>query len=207
MDEIERAVFLFFNHREAVIPGVTPSDFVKVIEAALRKVEYVRHGISLGEANSIFTVVESFQRIAEDGVRLLLLPYCAKGAECDLRHTKECVQCGECTVGDAYRIGEESGMVVESIVSFEDLKATLERHKAQGVRAFVGACCEPFYVKHRQDFEEIGLPGILIDIDNETCYDLGKEREAYLGRFESKTELKVDLLRKMLRLVRRPVAV
>lgn len=207
MEEVEWIIAGFFRGRKASIPGVTPLDFVKAVGAALSKMRYPDYGLSLGQANCIFTVVDSLERIAANGASLLLLPYCAKLPQCDLRYTKGCTSCGECTVGEAYTLGEEVGMVTESIVSFEDLRATLERYKAKGTLGFVGACCEAFYVKHRSDFEEIGLPGILVDIDNETCYDLGKEIEAYLGEFESKTELKIDVLRKVLEMVRRPVTV
>ena len=53
-------------------------------------------------------------------------------------------------------------------------------------RHFVGSCCEPFYGKHRPDFERIGLPGILVDVERSTCYDLGQEKEG-LSRVNSKT--------------------
>ena len=39
---------------------------------------------------------------------------------------------------------------------------------------------------------------LLIDIDDTTCYDLGKEEEAYLGNFESQTSVNIDLLQKVL---------
>jgi lipoate-protein ligase A len=45
---------------------------------------------------------------------------------------------------------------------------------------------------------EAGLPGLLIDIENKTCYELKKENEAYRGGFQEKTELKIDLLKKLL---------
>ena len=48
--------------------------------------------------------------------------------------------------------------------------------KAAGETAFVGCCCQPFFAKHAEDFERAGIPGILLDIDNTTCYDLGQAR-------------------------------
>jgi len=69
--------------------------------------------------------------------------------------------------------------------------------KRKGVEAFVGSCCEPFYAKHRDDFERIGLHGILVDVDSATCYDLGREEEAYAGRFENQTYLKLGLLERV----------
>ena len=73
----------------------------------------------------------------------------------------------------------------------------LEQLKQSGTEAFVGSCCEPFYAKHRDDFERIGLPGILVDVDSSTCYELGKEQDAYAGRFENQTYLKLDLLERV----------
>jgi lipoate-protein ligase A len=49
------------------------------------------------------------------------------------------------------------------------------------------------------DFRKSGLPGILLDIDNTTCYDLDQAREAYAGKFESQTRVDLDLLETVLR--------
>ena len=42
---------------------------------------------------------------------------------------------------------------------------------------------------------------MLINIDNTTCYELGKEQEAYEGTFKQKTELKLELLKKIIETV------
>jgi lipoate-protein ligase A len=39
-------------------------------------------------------------------------------------------------------------------------------------------------------------------MDSTTCYDLGKVREAYAGRFENQTEINLPLLRKVLQIHR-----
>jgi lipoate-protein ligase A len=85
-----------------------------------------------------------------------------------------------------------------TIQNYEDLEATLHQLKRSGVRSFIGSCCEPFYGKHRPDFERIGLPGILVDVDQSTCYDLGREKEAAKGNFENQTHLNLPLLQKVL---------
>ena len=164
--------------------------------------EYSQWGIELSEANRIFTVNSSFKELPECGI--LLLPYCAKLPDCEFRHTNECDKCGHCNVGQCYELAENLGIDAVTIVDFEDLLETLEKCKREGVSAFVGSCCEAFYEKHLEDFEEIGLPGVLVDIDNDTCYELGREREALIGEFESKTELKKDLIEKVMRRVCRP---
>ena len=78
----------------------------------------------------------------------------------------------------------------------------LHEMKKNGGSGFIGSCCEAFYAKHRDEMEEAGVPGIIIDIDNTTCYDLGKEDEAYAGSFENQTCLKTELISKVLNIVK-----
>lgn len=201
VDAATNAVLQFFRDTGPDIPGLSPEEFAGVIAEALHKLDYSEYGLSLGEANNITTVCSTFEEMTKKEVPFLLLPYCSKLPECEFRYENDCTECGKCTVGDGYALGKEYGMDTITIVSFEDLIDTLERLKAEGGEAFVGCCCEPFYVKHAEDFERKGLPGILIDIDNNTCYDLGREKEAYLGRFESQTNLNLSLLEKVLSLL------
>jgi lipoate-protein ligase A len=132
---------------------------------------------------------------------VLLLPYCAKLPECEYRQKKECTICGDCTVGECFEFAEENGIEVVTILDFEDLLETLTGYKNKGAEAFVGSCCEAFYVKHLEDFEHIGLPGVLVDIDDQTCYELGREKEALVGEFESKTALRIGLIEKVIKKV------
>ena len=193
--EIEDKITRFFRERDIQIPGVTPTDFVKAIQKALEKIDYLELGIHLQDVNNVFTVVESINNIIDTPV--LLIPYCAKLPECEYRQQKGCSKCGKCTVSDAYELAEKKKMTPITILSFEDLIQTLNELKQKGVKAFVGSCCEAFYTKHLEDFQEAGLPGILIDIDSQTCYDLGREREAKNGKFESQTNLKIDLIQRV----------
>jgi lipoate-protein ligase A len=85
-----------------------------------------------------------------------------------------------------------------TIVSFEDLQTTLDDMKRRGIKSYLGCCCDPFFVKHREDFEKAGMAGILINIDNTSCYDLDQEREAKKGTFGGETQLKLDVLEKVL---------
>jgi lipoate-protein ligase A len=84
------------------------------------------------------------------------------------------------------------------ITSFEDLMVELEKLKASGTEAFIGCCCQPFFIKHMEDFARAGVPGILLDIDNTTCYELDQAKQAYAGSFTSQTEVNLDLLRAVL---------
>jgi lipoate-protein ligase A len=73
--------------------------------------------------------------------------------------------------------------------------------KREGDRAFIGCCCQPFFTKHLSDFEKAGLPGILLNIDNTTCYELDQAKEAYAGEFSSQTCVNLELLDIVLRTV------
>ena len=88
-----------------------------------------------------------------------------------------------------------------TIVSYEHLYETLLDLRKKGIKYYAGCCCEAFYNKHKQDFEKVDLPGILLNIDSTTCYDLGKEQDAYKGKFEGFTSIKLDLLEKILKLM------
>jgi lipoate---protein ligase len=69
------------------------------------------------------------------------------------------------------------------------------------VKSFIGCCCEAFYIKHKEAFEKSKLAGILVDIKNTTCYDLGETQKAYQGDFENETEIDISLLKKVLNVV------
>ena len=128
----------------------------------------------------------------------LLLPYCAKSPTCKFRYTEGCERCGRCDIGEAYQLAEEHGMEPVTIQNFEMLEQVLQSLKEQGCSAFIGTCCQTFLAKHRRDFERIGLKGVLIDIDNSTCYHLDRDREGHQGTFQNQTGLKLDLLRRLL---------
>ena len=106
--------------------------------------------------------------------------------------------CGQCSVGVAYEMAREHGLKPITIQNFEHLMETLQTIKENGSTGYLGCCCEGFYSKHRDDFESVDLPGVLINIDDQTCYDLGKEHVAYAGAFESQTSLRLELLEKMI---------
>lgn len=194
----EQKIEEFFEREKLYISGTKAADFVSAVDKALEKLSIMKSSISLSEANHIFTVNATFSEIREMKPKHLLLPYCAKSTTCGYRYKKDCIECGNCTIGEAYKLGKEKDMWVTTVLSFEDLIDTLKELKSKGVKSFVGSCCEAFYTKHMEDFYEVGTPGILIDIDSTTCYDLGKATSAYRGSFENKTELNFSLLEKVL---------
>ena len=181
------------------LAGLGAPELASAVDDAVGRTAYPAFGVDAEEANSVFTVVEPLEAVAGLGAEALLLPYCAKPVDCGFRHTEECGQCGRCAVGDAYALAEELGVEVRTIVSFEHLMESLAEMSARGVRAFVGSCCEAFYLKHRGEMEAHGIPGVLVDVESDTCYDLGRAREAYVGAFEGETTLSPALLEKVTR--------
>ncbi len=193
-DRLADRVKEFFDQGRIRIPGMTCEDFLKPLEHAFDKIDMARFGIPLEYCNQISVTNGPFEEVLRKKPSVLLLPYCAKLTTCDLRYEKGCHLCGDCSTGDAWTRGLAEKMEIVSIVSFEDLKAELEKMKASGVPAFIGCCCEPFFTKHVDDFDAAGVPGILLDIDNTTCYELDQAKQAYAGRFENQTRVNLDLL-------------
>ena len=175
---------------------------MKPLDQAIEKVEINRFDIPLEFCNQISVCNGSFEEIVAKKPSVLLLPYCAKDKECDLRYKKGCRACGDCSTGTASAMGMAKKMKIVSITSFEDLMEELHKMKKAGVSAFVGCCCRPFFNKHVDDFERAGVPGILLEIDSTTCYELDQAKEAYAGTFESQTHLNLDLLNTVLSVAR-----
>ena len=190
----------FFHQEKIMIPGMDFKDFVVPLDQALEKIKIARFGLSLKQCNQISVANGSFEAVIQKKPSVLLLPYCAKLTDCDLRYHKACRVCGEdgCTIGPAWTMGRNRRMKVVSIISFEDLWAELLKMKGNGVKAYIGCCCQPFFAKHVDDFRKSELPGILLDIDNTTCYELDQAKEAYAGKFESQTRVDLELLETVL---------
>ena len=178
------------------MPGVTPDDIIRAIGEALQKRDRINLGLSVKEANHIYMVNDAIKQLPEASV--LLLPYCAKLASCELRYDKDCISCGDCTVGVAYELARNHNIEPITIVNFEDLQTTLADMKRRGIKAYLGCCCEPFFVRHRKDFEKAGMAGLLMNIESTTCYELDQEKEAKEGRFQGETKLKLDVLERVI---------
>jgi lipoate-protein ligase A len=178
--------------------GFGPEDVAAAIRAALDKRSWLDVGLAADEADRIFTTNGTVRDVLSRPIALLLLPYCAKRPECAFRHEQGCAACGDCTVGEAFALAERFGMRPVTITSFEHLTATLSAARRDGIEAYVGCCCEAFFQKHFEDFRAAGLPGILMDIRDSTCYDLDQARRAYHGQFEQQTRLDLPLLERVL---------
>ena len=197
---IQQVILDFFAERHPDSIAIGPEDFYAAIEAAVSKLQLADFGIDLAEVNSVFTVNGSFADTVNN-CSLLLLPYCAKLLDCGFRNADGCDQCGECGVGDAYAAAAGMGLRVITIHDYEHLEETLKACRREGVKSYIGCCCEAFFVKHQELFQEVGLPATLIDIEKDTCYQLHVEKKAYSGDFENQTELKLDLLGRVLQCV------
>lgn len=197
-ERIKGAVEKFFSESQVDIPGISPGVIAGLIMEAVDRASYEPFGISLSEANHLYPVAKSMRDLIYNDYDHLLLPYCAKPPSCDYRGREGCIRCGECCISEAYDLAEAAGLKPLTIQSFEHLMDTLTTMSRNGAKGYIGCCCEAFYCKHRDELEEAGIPGIIIDIDDTTCYDLGKEKDAYEGNFEAQTRLKVELLTKFL---------
>ena len=196
--EIREVVDNFFTTNYVKMPGVAPNDFAELILEAVDRASYEPLGISSSEANHLYPVTKHMKDLLRGSYDYLLLPYCAKLLSCSYRWREGCDKCGQCSIGEAYELAEAIGLKPIAIQSFEHLMDTLKMMRENGSKGYIGCCCEAFYCRHKDELEEAKVPGILIDIEDVTCYDLGKEQDAYNGKFEVQTELKIELLSKLL---------
>ena len=187
----------FFKDRQVELFGLTPRDFIRSVTLALDKCSYPDFGFSLEEADHLTTFHGTLEEILA-GSDLLLLPYCAKQPDCEYRFQEGCDQCGACTIGEAYALAGEQGLKVKTIQNYEHLVKELTQEKKAGSRGYIGCCCDAFQLKRQEAFKKAGLPGLLLDIENTTCYELKQEEQAYRGSFETQTHLRLDLLKKVL---------
>ena len=199
LPRLSERVHQFFSQYPIALPGVGPEGICQVLSEAAERARGEVLGLTPRELGGLFAVGGSLSEVSSIPPSHLLLPYCAKPPTCSCRQHDDCHGCGECTVGEAYDLGRQAGLEVHSITSFEHLLSTLRRLRRSGATAFLGSCCEAFYIKHRRELEAVGLPGLLFDIANsETCYDLGKSSYAYRGEYQGETSLRVPLLRRIL---------
>lgn len=211
-EELVDVIRSHFDESRIEIPGMSLEDFVKPLDQALEKIKITEFGLPLETAERISVANASFAEAVALEPSVLLLPYCAKLQDCELRYERGCKRCHRtdehitkdgyaCSVGPAWDMGLAEKMRVRTVVNYEDLWAELMRMKESGVTAYIGVCCTPFFAKHVDDFKRSGLPGILLDIDDSTCYDLDQAKEAYSGTFESQTTLNLELLQQVLSVI------
>ncbi|MEM2227206.1 MAG: DUF116 domain-containing protein [Candidatus Bathyarchaeia archaeon] len=201
--ELKKIIFKFFKETHVEMPGVSPKDILEVILEAIDKASYKKFGFNNEEINHIYPITKNAKNVLLKECSYLLLPYCAKHLNCKYRRIEGCVKCGLCSIGKAYELAEKIGITPVTIQNFEHLMNVLKEMKESGCKGFIGCCCEAFYQKHRDDIEKFGIPGLLIDIDDKTCYELNKQKEAYKGGFEVQTKLKLPILLKIIKLLQK----
>lgn len=197
---LKSRIEVFFMENQVELLGLRFTDFHRALRLALDKMTYPDLGFSFEEADWMTTFNGTLPEILKE-CDLLLLPYCSKLPDCEFRYQDGCSRCGLCTIGEAFALAEEIGLKIMTIQNYEHLLETLEEEKRKGTRAYIGCCCDAFQLKRQETFKQAGLPGLLIDIENTTCYELHQEKEAYQGIFQHQTHLRLGLLEKVLRLV------
>ncbi|WP_035192131.1 lipoyl protein ligase domain-containing protein [Acidithiobacillus ferrivorans] len=132
----------------------------------------------------------------------VLVPYCAKPTWCKWRHNDGCSQCGKCDVGQVYKIAREQGLQVTTINNFEHLEITLKALNERGTKAYLGMCCNNFYINREYAFRSANMPALLLDISGANCYDLMQEQSAYSGAFSAESSIDIEVAEKVIKLVR-----
>lgn len=190
---VESRIREFFKDRDWEGLNLSVEDFVDAVLFPLRKAEGLELGIEKKRLNNIIASIGGGLKENIEKAKVMLIPYCAKPRWCDYRHLDDCGECGGCTVGDAYRLAYQKGMIPITITSFELLRDTL-LWCAQNGYTYIGHCCYEFYEKRYEIFAKAskeGAKGVLLDIVGTTCYSLGVEEEerAYHGEFTVELDL------------------
>jgi len=202
LSDVERRIREFFKNKEWEGLNLTVDDIVEAVLFPLRKIEGVELGIGKKNFNQIIGSIGGGLIENIKNAKVMLLPYCAKPRWCDYRHLDDCGECGGCTVGDAYRLAYQKGMIPITITSFELLRDTLKWCAENGY-TYIGHCCYEFYEKRYEIFQKAskeGAKGVLFDIVGTTCYSLGVEEEekAYHGEFTVELDLIKNTLERSL---------
>ncbi|OOG23711.1 hypothetical protein B1C78_10535 [Thioalkalivibrio denitrificans] len=191
---------------EVQLLGFEAGDLYRLLRRALHRDDERRLGLDTEQANTLMVHpaggTDAAHEILERAT-VMLVPYCAKPAWCKWRHRDGCPECGQCEVGDAYRLARERGMRVVTITRFEHLREELDQMRRDGQPAYVGMCCGNFYLKRAQAFRDAGIPAVLMDISGANCYELRQEDQAYAGQFTAEARLNGEVVEQVMRWVPR----
>ncbi len=199
-EKLSGIVLKFWASCKPQTMGVNAENFAEALGSAVAKIPLLEQGFSFDEANSIFMVNIDTEKWIDFEFSYFLFPYCSKLVGCKYRHRYDCPVCGKCTVGDGYELAQKSGLRPFTITSFQSLVRAHRRLRREGVRGYIGSCCEEFFTKHIRTFLNSQLAVVIVKLDSTTCYDLSQARAAYRGEFESQTELNIPLIEKVLRM-------
>lgn len=193
----------FVRALDGDLVGIAPRDLVRLAARAMQKHRLARTtGLDGAQTSGLMLAGPGEDAAAALAhATVMLVPYCAKPAWCALRPTPDCIDCGHCEVGDAYRMARDRGLDVTTITNFEHLSETLDAMRARGVTAYVGMCCSDFFLKRHAAFRDAGMDAVLMDVVGATCYELKEEHLAYAGAFRAEATLDLDALEKIVALV------
>ena len=197
---LNEAIFKIDDYFEKFKPefqNIGKEDFFNIIIQIINKVNFSKSTGIKEEDLSRFIFVNGMKPEDISSAEYILLPYCAKKADCEYRNKDECISCGECETGTAYKFAERYGIIPKTVINYENLVETLNELKINGVKSYIGFCCKEFYIKRNGAFKESGVKALLIDISSPLCYKYKKEEDAYEGRFDGETSLGVNVLFKM----------
>jgi lipoate-protein ligase A len=200
LDSLATGARAFFQSELIDCAGFEPEDVTRLIERAVtKKLMQDELGLSPEQTSGVMLAGNSRSTSKTlEKASVMLVPYCAKPGWCKWRHTIDCVECGQCEVGDAYIMARERNMEVVTITNFEHLSDTLGKMKQAGVESYVGMCCGEFFLKRHHAFRDSGMDAVLLDIEGATCYELKEEHLAYAGAFKAEARLDIDAVGKVL---------
>ena len=204
-ETIGRILEDFFASSPGRFEGTDQEEIGRTIIEAAEKGAAPWPDFQVAELNLIHPLCQGLSLEGWSRPRWLLLPYCAKDMDCDVRHRDECHECGLCDIGGMYNLAFKKGLVPLTITSFEHLMEVLtglsREHPGE---TYIASCCQAFLAKHQHEMEASGVPGIIVGLDSLTCYDLGKEEHAYRGDYEKQSRLETELMIKVIDFLTEP---
>ncbi len=197
---LNEAVFKIDDYFEKFNPefqNIGKEDFFNIVIQIINKVNFSKNTGIKEEVLSRFIFANGMTPEDISSAEYILLPYCAKKKDCEYRNKDECISCGDCETGIAYKFAERRGIKPKTVVNYENLIDTLNEMKDKNVKSYIGFCCREFYIKRNEAFKESGIKALLIDISSPLCYKYGKEEDAYKGSFDAEASLGVNVLFKI----------
>ncbi len=194
---LDEVIFKMDDYFEKFRPGfqnIKKEDFFNIAAQIINKVNFSKN-IGINEAElSRCIFINGMKPEDISGAKFILLPYCAKKADCVYRNLDYCYSCGECETGIAYEFAKKYNIKPKTIINYENLVETLNELKNKNAESYIGFCCKEFYIKRNNAFKESGIKALLIDISSPLCYHYNKEEDAYSGIFKEETKLGAGIL-------------
>ena len=105
LGDLKNRIENFFMKNKVELLGLGFMDFYRAIRLALDKMIYPDFGFSFEEADGMTVFNGTLPEVLKQ-CDLLLLPYCSKLPDCEYRDKDGCIQCGDCTIGEAFALAE-----------------------------------------------------------------------------------------------------